>query len=472
MTDVSNPLPEIDDINAKELEELFTRMEDEQFDRTLGTQDSLGKKIASFGTKNGGLLLVGQDDLKKGGTRLGILQSQFQEDYKNAIENVKPAPSTRYKIINIGNLKFVVISISDVGGLRPCSYLGIYYERKGSSSLPMQPDEVKQYHLQYGATNPEDMPSHAHKNDIDQTELENYSKLLGKTKDAILQTLLCKNGHLSVRGAIILAQKPQDYLEGAFVEIQRYDNFAGSPPIPIGNPIKISKPARSLIEEVANLIAQNLPLSRAYEGARMLESSPVPPSVILETITNAVAHRNYRSHEHILVRIYSDGFDISNPAVINQKMWQEIQSLQTRYHPNEGIYTFLNPALLYEGRGEGIWKIRQEMEKLGMRQPEFKLIGDSPSSFYVRINLTPAKAKDIKRKKLYSLLEKRNTLTTTDVMKQLKVSRVTAIKLLAHLVDTGHLEHSGNTRTSKYTKKEKKSEPTLGHFEGSVQFRK
>jgi predicted HTH transcriptional regulator len=297
------------------------------------------------------------------------------------------------------------------------------------------------------------MPTHAKRKDVDEAELETYSKLIGKSKDNILESVTSANGFLTVRGVVVLVAKPEEHLEGEFIEIQRYDNFMGSPPTPIGSAVKISKPARQMIEDTTRIIEQILPVSRTYEGARMTQEPAIPVSIIREMITNAVAHRNYRSHEHICVRIYADGFDVNNPAVVTEKMWADIQAHQATYHPNEGIYTFLSPAKLYEGRGEGIWKIRAEMERLGKTAPEFKVIGDAPSTFYARVSLTPARAKDVKLQRLEALLSKKKEITTTDVMKHLKVSRVTAINLLKRMVEQGRLEHQGSTRTSRYTVK-------------------
>lgn len=440
-------VPELKDIV---INELLKRPENETFDRTLGGQDNLGKKVAGFGTKNGGILLVGQQDLKDGGKILGISEDEFHKEFGNAISNVKPTPLTQQKIVVVGELKLALICVQDVGVLRPCSYNGAYYERKGNTTPRLSPDEVKRYHLLYGSASAEDIPTHAKKTDIDESELEMYSKLMSKSKENILHTITAPNGYLTVRGVVVLSRKPQDDLEGMFVEVQRYDNFIGSAPNPVGSAVKISLPARQMIEETAKLVEQNLPVVRRYEGAKMIQTAGIPSSIIREAITNAIAHRNYRSHEHIRVRIYSNGFDISNPAVITEKMWQEIVVNQTTYHPNEGIYTFLNPAQLYEGRGEGIWKIKEELAKLGKVAPEFKVIGDGPSAFYARISLTPAKTKDVKRKKLEELINSKKELTTSDVMKKCNVSRVTAIHLLNELVEQQVLEHQGTTKTSKY----------------------
>ena len=185
----------------------------------------------------------------------------------------------------------------------------------------------------------------------------------------------------------------------------------------------------------------------------MKELPIIPASVIREVVTNSVAHRNYRSSEHVRIRIFADCFDISNPAIVSEKMWRDILSSHSTYHPNEGLYTFLNPKQLYEGRGEGIWKIREELERLRKIEPEFKVIGDLPSSFYVKINLSSKISKDIKMIRLYSMIKKNEVITSSKAMKYLGVSRVTALKILNELVDAGLLGHEGTTKTSKYLAK-------------------
>lgn len=432
------------------VEYLLTRTEDEEFDRTLKGQNNIGETIAAFGTSHGGILLVGQDDLKRGGEVKGINETEFMGEYANARQNVSPPLHVRVECVDYQDKKLAIIQVQHAGTLRPCAYKGIYYGRKGDSSVKLSPREVQDYHLRYGRANPEDMPTHAKIEDVDGAELEVYSTLLKKSKSNILKSVSSDKGFLTARGVIILAKRPEDFLEGAFVELQRYDNMMGSPPVPVGSPIRISKPARQAIEKTVRSIEQFLPISRWYNGARMIQGPAVPVSVIREAVTNAIAHRNYSSHEHIRVRVYEDGFDISNPASITPRMWKEILSTQAPYHPNEGIYTFLNPALLYEGRGEGIWKIREELDKLGKVAPEFVVIGELPSTFYLRISLSPSRKKDARMRKLMKLLSHKSEITTSEVMKVLNVSRVTAITLLNKLVEQNMLEHTGSARSSKY----------------------
>lgn len=430
------------------IEKLLQHKEDESFDRTEGGQESIGIKIASFGTKNGGVLFVGQKDLGKSGEIIGIGQD-FERDFTQAISNVKPTPLTKSKIIEYQGKKLAVIEVKDVGELRPCAYKKNFYERKGDSDIPLQPEEVRRYHIAYGGVNIENLPTHALVKDIDPEELDKYCKLLSKNEKTILESITSK-GSLTIRGVVVLSKNPADHLEGSFIEIQKYDNVLGSPPLPIGTSIKLSKPASILIEETTQIIIQNIPIERRYEGAKMTEEPIIPIKVIREIVTNAIAHRNYRSNEHIRIRIFADCFDVTNPAVVSEKMWADILSNHTTYHPNEGIYTFLNSKRLYEGRGEGIWKIREELERLRKIAPEFKVIGDTPSSFYVKIAFASNISKDVKMAKLYSIVKKEKTITSSKIMNQLGISRVTAIKMLNRLKEEGLLYHEGTTKTSRY----------------------
>lgn len=449
------PLDDLERLYEAPIKELLSHKEEEIFDRTAGGQENIGIKIASFGTKNGGILLVGQDDLKYGGEVKGI-DKNFYREFSQAMTCVKPTPLTKSRTIRYNNKKLAVIEIRDVGELRPCAYKKNFYERKGDSNIPLQPEEVRRYHITYGGVNMEELPTLASKEDVDKIELEKYTKLLKKTEKNILDSIT-SNKSLTIRGVITLAKNPSNYLEGAFIEIQKYDNVLGSPPIPIGTSIKLSKPAGILIEETTKIIRQNLPVERKYIGARMIERPLIPVSIIREVVTNAIAHRNYRSNEHVRVRIFADCFDVTNPAVVSERMWRDILSNHLTYHPNEGLYTFLNPKFLYEGRGEGIWKIREELERLRRIAPEFKVIGDTPSSFYANISLIASITQDVKIAKLSSMIKKNKEITSSKVMKQLGVSRVTAIKMLNRLVEEGLLYHEGTTKTSKYFVKNIKS---------------
>lgn len=80
-------------------DKLITYPEGELFDRTISDQENIGVRIASFGTKNGGIILVGQKDLKEGGEIIGIDEEEFQRTFSQAISNVKPTPLTQSKII-------------------------------------------------------------------------------------------------------------------------------------------------------------------------------------------------------------------------------------------------------------------------------------------------------------------------------------------------------------------------------------
>src|SRR3989344_8346788 len=192
-----------ENIYESPVEELLKRKEDEFFDRTEGGQDNMGITIASLGTKNGGVLVVGQKDLNKGGEITGI-EDDFNREFAQAISNVKPAPLTKSKIIEYQGKKIAVIEIKDVGELRPCAYKKTFYERKSDSNISLQPDEVRRYHITYGGVNIENLPTHASIEEIDKEELEKYSKLLVKDEETILNAIT-SNDYLTIRGVVALS---------------------------------------------------------------------------------------------------------------------------------------------------------------------------------------------------------------------------------------------------------------------------
>ncbi|MEK6867802.1 MAG: hypothetical protein AABX98_03175, partial [Nanoarchaeota archaeon] len=80
----------LDTIYNLSIDKLAKYPEGELFDRTLSDQDNIGIRIAAFGTKNGGVILLGQKDLKVGGEIVGINEEEFQRAFSQAISNVKP----------------------------------------------------------------------------------------------------------------------------------------------------------------------------------------------------------------------------------------------------------------------------------------------------------------------------------------------------------------------------------------------
>ena len=439
-------------LGEADITNLTKQVENEFFDRTLGSQEAIGRKIAGLATKNGGLLLVGQDDFKKGGKIEGVSEEDFAGYLARAMFLIKPKPIIDHRLFTMKEGQIGIIRVMNLGDMRPCAYIHTFYIREGDATNPMDPQVVKQYHLRYGGGTAENLPTPATRADVDESELANYASAMSKDPQSIMESV-SQEEHLNRRGVVVLCKQPDTFIEGGFIEIQRYAGSSGSPPNAVGAPIRLSKPARQMIEETARLILQNLPVEAAYSGAVKQTALPIPDVVVREAVTNAVAHRSYGSLEHILVRIYDDGFDISNPALITPEMWVEIQATHGKYHPNEGIHHFLNPVHVYEGRGEGIQLMRAELEKIGKNPPAFSIIGIEPSVFLAKISLAPATARAAKLDRLHKIIREHKSVSTTIVMKRLKISRVTAIKLLNSLASQGVLVHEGSTRSSHYVLK-------------------
>ncbi len=72
----------------------------------------------------------------------------------------------------------------------------------------------------------------------------------------------------------------------------------------------------SLIDQAVAFVRKNLRrrVGRADNTAKTPREYEIPEQVFREAIVNAIVHRNYGSNESVEVRIFSDRFEVANPA--------------------------------------------------------------------------------------------------------------------------------------------------------------
>ena len=121
-----------------------------------------------------------------------------------------------------------------------------------------------------------------------------------------------------------------------------------------------------------------------------------PYVAIEEILTNAVYHRSYEIREPIEVRILPDRITIGSfpgpDRSITDKDMQKCRFISRRYR-NRRIGEFLKELDMTEGRGTGIPKILQAIEKNDSPKPIFHTDEDR-SYFVVELLLHPAFVKD------------------------------------------------------------------------------
>lgn len=187
-----------------------------------------------------------------------------------------------------------------------------------------------------------------------------------------------------------------------------------------------------------------------------------PEFAWFEGLVNAVAHRDYSIRgEYTRVVIFDDRLEITSPGILPNRVTLE-NMRTTRYARNPKICHVLASFKWVRELNEGVHRVYQEMEELGLPDPEFS----EPSDFSVRLVLRNdigkrvpymsdsigSKAAEERRTErtlsdaevtALNLAESEGRVKTARLMQSVGVSRVTASSLLKRLVEKGRLVWHG-----------------------------
>ncbi len=441
-------------LSELELDGILSRKEDTFFDRTRSleknSKDSVGSKIAAFATSQGGWLLFGQADDKK---LVGIGErGGFIRGLSELLQNLEPVPTVEGPLFFERDGKLLAaLRIIALGSGGPCSFKGVAYQRVQESSVKISPKELYRIWSSAGRLYFEERPSIAPLTAIDHDSLDLYlrgAKSRGEVNmPAFLEAKkLAKGDFLTNLGVLVLSKKPDDWLPNARIHVVR---FKGTTPSERSAALTLSMPIHKLVASAIDFIKTFLPVREKIEGIKRFEQTAIPEYVLREVLVNALAHRDYENPGEVLVRIFDDRFEISNPGAPTPEEWKKILFSGIPVHRNPRIYEFLREANLGEGVGQGIPEIRKRLKEVGAAEPVFFVISDT---FALMLNFKPLRGgHDALLEKALKLVREEGTVSSTRVMNALGISRPFAIRLLNELVAKHFLVHSGGGKTSKYS---------------------
>jgi|GEM_PF-1262930 len=440
-----------------EIKVLLTRHEDATFDRTssLENKDSVGANIASFATSSGGVLLVGQD---KQGNLVGIGSNieEFLRNLGHILESTDPKPTVDGPYFSqVEGKQIAIIRVISLGPGGPCSYKDNAYRRVLDRSERIPPRELHRIWSSAGKLHFEERPTSAPLSAVDRTEIEFYSQDARKnlsfeeTKFLLARKLAVAGSEgqpvLTNLGVIVLSQKPVDWLTYAKVHLVR---FKGIMPGERIGATTLSLPIRKCIEASFSFVKSFMPVTEKREGIKRVEEPLIPDFVLREAIVNAFSHRDYEDPGEILVRVFDDRVEISNPGAPKPEEWKAIELSGIPVHRNPLLYDFLWPAQLGEGVGQGIPEMRRLLKAANLPEPLFTQI---QNTFNVVLYNKPVGgyAQSLSNQ-VIRLIHKEKRVSTTRLMSVFKVSRPYILSILHDLEAKGYVRHTGGGPTSRY----------------------
>jgi ATP-dependent DNA helicase RecG len=179
-------------------------------------------------------------------------------------------------------------------------------------------------------------------------------------------------------GLLFFSENPEKFFRGAKIEIIEYYNEIGdsfSEKMFIG---PLHTQLRDALQYIKNNILKE-EIRKVPNQAEALRFFNYPYVALEEALANAIYHKSYEMHNTIEINVRPYFIEILSfpgpiPPITNENLKQE--RIPARDYRNRRIGDFLKELHLTEGRGTGIPKIRNAMEKNGSPEPIFETDND------------------------------------------------------------------------------------------------
>ncbi len=282
-----------------------------------------------------------------------------------------------------------------------------------------------------------------------------------------------KRGSYQVTAAawLLFGPRPADHFPQCEILADAYDDtrISGRPKGQAG----INAALPHVLNQALKFIDDHTFHPRRVVGLNNLRLDEYPAAALREALVNAVAHRNYDdSARKVFVRVFSDRVEISSPGYLPKPL--TLAKLRRGgYKPcsrNPFIAQTLATLGVMEQRGSGFARMHDAMLNHGLDGPKisqedgfFVVTLPGPAGDYERLRLpvgvtgpiTPAVEAQLneRQKRMVTLLVAGERLTSRRCEQEFGVTRDTAARDFAVLMNLGIAEKTGYGRSVSYGQK-------------------
>lgn len=442
-----------------------------EFKEKFPLQATISKVICSFANTLGGTLIIGVTDdgeitgLDK--NELDFLQRRISEAHKA----ISPIPLLSIFTHLVENKIILSVQIKKAHDQIYHTFQGAIYVRVGSTTQRLdgatQLDYLRQKQiLSFDETfndeatmediDPDKIRAYLHhrgREDFLETHSMEIFLVTNKLADRVPAGLRLKNPALLLFGRDPIFFYPQ-------IEVKLVQ-FAGNEPVEIIDYRLVQEDVIRAIAESINFIKQKLSkrVSIGDDGRRE-EYYEYPLSVTRESIINAFTHRDYFSKNSIQINLFANKLEIISPGSLPSELTRELFGTVS-VQRNPLTYRFLRDLGYVEGLGTGVPRIKSEMHKAGLPEPEFEFTEN-----FVRVTLYNKNMSDspeesitgkerlnrLNERQLRALeyLEQNDKLKAKEYSELNEVSYATAVNEINSMIDLGFIEKVGAYRGAYY----------------------
>ena|GEM_PF-922847 len=447
-----------------DLQKWITEWESPALEFKLSVQKDAGSTISAFANTYGGILVFGVNPKSK---ELKGLENPDKESIRlrEIIDQCRPYPKPTQEFLRHEGKTFIILKIDSFSySENPCFYGDSCFIRQGTTNMKLRGDELVEFLKKRALINFEELKNNATLSDLDfekvNTLLKRRSIKTSSLKEEEYRGILAGLGVANYSGEFFLknvalfffAKNPERFFNNLQVRIVKYAGTEADLRI-----LKMDKQIKGTLPDLVNesfdFILDNIGKTFTLSGTERKELPDYPAESLRELLTNAIGHRDYFKAQEVLVEIYEDRLQITNPGGL--LAGQDIKDFdKTPQHRNPITYRLLRDSGLGEGLGLGVRLIRRQFREAGLPDPEFYTIGNTFQAIIYnnssRLKRHPVDFVSPRQKHALAYLSKSKSMKAAQYAKMVGVTQATAVKDLNELVKQGKIRKIGKYRGAYY----------------------
>ena len=271
------------------------------------------------------------------------------------------------------------------------------------------------------------------------------------TEDFLEKINLMKEGALTNAAVLLFGRDPQRFVGPACVKCVWCEGVHYSRPFLDTQILKGD--IFSLIEQSVHFVKSRLARSRGIRDAGLMAPTrlDLPEEAIEEAITNAVIHRDYRSHGSVEIRLFADRLEILNPGRLPEGLTlRALYESHGSFPVNWLLCEVLNRTSAIESLGSGIQRMVDSCRAANVPIPEFMQHGPS---FGVTLRMdmwTEARIVELglseRQRRALDTLKRMGRITSAAYARMVSIGQKTAVRDLADMERKGVVNGVGKAR--------------------------
>lgn len=345
-----------------------------EFKRNVNTD--LTKELVAFANASGGRIFIGIED---DGTVTGIKSGNaLRSKVQMMAHDCDPSIQIELEVFET----ILIIEVAE-GKNKPYRCTNGFYIRNGASTIKLSTSEIIDFIKTEGKIKFDElrMPQLDYSKDIDEAAINRYIDLLNLSSPILGSELLINLGVVyhdypapvvNNTAVLFFAKYPIQFIPQAVVTCVLYK---GNGKVDIIDKKTFEFDIISNIDESLSFLKRHLNTAYEIKEKRRKEIMEIPEVVLREAIVNAVAHRDYfEKGANVMIEVFDNRVEISNPGGLPKGLTAENFGTRTLAR-NPLIAALLNRVKYIEKLGTGIQRMRDEMKKAGLPEPDFTFDG-------------------------------------------------------------------------------------------------